>query len=280
MKKLLIIDGMNLYFQMFFGMPSRIINKNGKAIQGVLGFVGALIKIIKMVNPTHFVVLFDGQHENYRTELLPQYKANRVDYNVLEEEKNPFSQLDYVYKALTFMGIKHCEVSELEADDTVASYVDAFQSECEIIISSFDSDFFQLMNNNVKILRYRGEKTIVCDSIFIKEKFNILPCQYVDFKCLTGDNADNIKGAEKVGLKTAASLINEFGNLKNILKNVHKIKKIPIKESILKNANRLKDNYSLIKLKNISKLPFLFDEIEYNYNGITSTEVLIGIGLK
>lgn len=74
MRKLLIVDGLNLYFQMFFGMPPRITNASGKAIQGSLGFVGALIRIIKMTNPTHIVVLFDGQHANYRTELLPEYK--------------------------------------------------------------------------------------------------------------------------------------------------------------------------------------------------------------
>ncbi len=67
--KLLIIDGSNLLFQMFFGMPSRIINKDGKAIQGTLGFVGALLKIIRMTNPTHIAVLFDGECENERREL-------------------------------------------------------------------------------------------------------------------------------------------------------------------------------------------------------------------
>ena len=77
--RLLIIDGHNLLFQMFFGMPSRIVNKDGKAIQGILGFVGALIKLIKMVEPTHVAVLFDGEHENPRAELLDDYKANLID---------------------------------------------------------------------------------------------------------------------------------------------------------------------------------------------------------
>ena len=68
MDKLLIVDGHNLLFQMFYGMPSRIINGQGKAINGVLGFVGALLKIIKIVSPTHIIVLFDGEHENSRTQ--------------------------------------------------------------------------------------------------------------------------------------------------------------------------------------------------------------------
>lgn len=82
---------------MFFGMPSRIINQYGKAIQGTLGFVGAFIKIIKMTNPTHAVIVFDGEHENDRAQLDPEYKANRTDYFTVEEDKNPFSQLPDIY---------------------------------------------------------------------------------------------------------------------------------------------------------------------------------------
>ena len=80
MNRLLIIDGSNLLFQMFFGMPARIVNEQGKAIQGTLGFVGALLKIIRRTEPTHIVVLFDGEHENERSTLDSDYKANRVDY--------------------------------------------------------------------------------------------------------------------------------------------------------------------------------------------------------
>lgn len=88
--KLLIIDGSNLLFQRFFGMPTRIINKDGKAIQGTLGFVGALLKIIRMTEPTHIVVLFAGEHENDRAELESDYKANRVDYSETPEDETPF----------------------------------------------------------------------------------------------------------------------------------------------------------------------------------------------
>ena len=90
MDKLLIIDGSNLLFQMFFGMPSRIINKDGKAIHGTLGFIGALKKIIKMTNPTHLLVLFDGERGSNRSDINAEYKANRPDYSLVEERENPF----------------------------------------------------------------------------------------------------------------------------------------------------------------------------------------------
>ena len=137
-----------------------------------------------------------------------------------------------------------------------------------------------MITDKVSVLRYRGEKTIICTPDYIQEKFGIIPEQYADFKSLTGDNADNIKGADKVGLKTAALLLNEFGNLENILANAESIKKPSVKESIIRNADRLRRNYKIIKLENIAELPFTMEELLYNYNGITTNEVLKGIGLK
>ena len=91
MDKLLIVDGSNLLFQMFYGMPARIVGADGKAIQGTLGFVGALLKIIRMTAPTHVLVVFDGECENPRRELDEDYKGNRPDYSQLPEEDTPFS---------------------------------------------------------------------------------------------------------------------------------------------------------------------------------------------
>ena len=280
MNKLLIIDGSNLLFQMFFGMPSRIINKDGKAIQGTLGFVGALLKIIKMVKPTHTVVLFDGERHNPRTDLDENYKANRMDYDNVPDDENPFTQQSDIYNALDFLGLKHTETTVCETDDVIAAYALKYGAKNEIVISSFDSDFFQLINENVKVLRYRGDNTQIYDVNFFKEKFGILPQLYADYKSLTGDTADNIKGADKIGPKTAAALVNEFGSLENIIANCDKIAKPSVKKSVLENSERIRLNYKLIKLCNCAELPFSFDEIKYNYNGITTTEVLVGIGLK
>ena len=279
-KKLLIVDGSNLLFQMFFGMPSRIVNKQGKAIQGTPGFVGALLKMIGMVKPTHIAVLFDGEHENNRTALDSDYKANRMDYSEVPEEENPFSQLEDIYAALDFIGIKHTETTTCETDDLIAGYALSYGKEIDIIISSWDSDFFQLITDRVSVLRYRGKKTVVCTPEYIKEKLGITPSQYTDFKSLTGDKADNIKGAEKIGLKTAAMLLNEYGTLESLLENAESIKKPSIKESIIRNAEKLRINYKIIKLSNTESLPFSLEELGYNDTGITTNAVLKGIGLK
>ncbi|MDE7222979.1 MAG: hypothetical protein K2O34_04265 [Acetatifactor sp.] len=124
-EKLLLVDGHNLLFQMFYGMPARIVNREGKAIQGTLGFVGALLKIIRRVQPSHVAVIFDGEHENRRRDILEDYKANRPDYSQVPEEENPFSQLPDVYRALQYLGIPYWETEEYETDDEIAAYVHA-----------------------------------------------------------------------------------------------------------------------------------------------------------
>ena len=280
MNKLLIVDGSNLLFQMFFGMPARIVNSQGKAIQGTLGFVGALLKIIRMTSPTHIAVLFDGEHENERTQLDTDYKSNRPDYGEMPEEETPFSQLPDIYAALDFLGIRHTETEDCETDDWIAGYALKFGEEVDIVISSFDSDFFQLITDRVSVLRYRGDKTILCTPAYIREKFDIEPMQYADYKSLTGDASDNIKGADKVGPKTAAALMQEFGSLEGILANAERIKKPSVRDSVLRNAERLRTNYKLIKLDKLEKLPFELEALEYYYNGVTTNEVLKGIGLR
>ena len=295
--KLLIIDGHNLLFQMFFGMPNRIINKDGKAIQGVIGFVGALGKIIKQVEPTHVVVLFDGEHENARRELLPEYKDNREDYSQVPEEENPFVQLPDVYRALDEMGVKHCETQDVETDDVIASYVftyvatsaygdkkhsvipDKHGGEIEIVISSWDSDFFQLISEKVQVLRYRGKCTTICDIAYLKDKFDITPEAYADFKSLVGDTADNIKGATGIGPKTAGALLKRFGSLQEIIERSDEIDKKKVRETVQREQDRLRINYQIIKLNDNAELPFALDELEYSGAERKTNEILAAIHL-
>ena len=282
MNRLLLVDGSNLLFQMFFGMPARIVNQQGKAIQGTLGFVGAFLKIIRRVRPTHIAVLFDGEHKNERSALDPDYKANRVDYSEMPEEESPFSQLGDIYAALDFIEIRHTETTFYETDDIIASYAfdETIRKQTEMIISSWDSDFFQLITDTVSVLRYRGENTVIYTPSTIQERLGITPKQYADFKSLTGDASDNIKGADKVGPKTAAWLLNEFGTLDNLLANAKQIKKPSVRESILRNTEKLQKNYKLIKLSRAAPVPFALHELVYKDTEITTNEVLKGIGLK
>lgn len=280
MKKFLLVDGSNLLFQMFYGMPSRILNKQGKAIQGVLGFTGALIKILRAAEPDHVLAVFDGENEDSRKAIYSGYKSQRTDYRNIPESENPFSQLYDVYTALDFMGIKHFETRDCEADELIAGYALELAKSGKVIISSSDSDFFQLISDRISVLRYSGGAAVFCTPEYVKEKFGIAPEQYADFKALTGDKSDNIKGAEGIGIKTAAGLLGEYGNLENIMENPLSIKKPSVRASIMKNSGRLILSRTVIKLGPLESLPLSAGEFEYSYDGITANEVMTGTGLK
>lgn len=271
---LLIVDGSNLLFQMFYGMPARIMGKSGKPIQGTLGFVGALLKILHMTQPAYAAVLFDGECHNQRKDLDPCYKANRPDYSDIPEEETPFSQLPDIFRALQVMGIPYRETDCCEADDWIAGYALQYGSQMPVTIASQDSDFFQLISDNVKILRYRGQNSLLCGTAYIQEKFGILPEQYADWKAMVGDSADNIRGADKIGPKTAAALLQQFGSLEKILDSTEQVQKPSIRASLQENTQRLICNQKLIRLSGAAELPFSLDEIPYRECGMTTTRIL------
>lgn len=276
----LLVDGSSLLFQMFYGMPARITGKQGRPIQGTLGFVGALLKIVRKLQPTHLAVLFDGETFNPRGELDENYKANREDYSQMPEEETPFSQLPDIYAALDYLAICHRETTECETDDWMASYALGLGREFKMTLMSQDSDFFQLITDKVSVLRYRGDCSALCDPQYIRQKFDIEPSQYADFKCLVGDGSDNIRGADKVGPKTVAALMQQFGSLQNLLDHIEDISKPSVRESIRTNAERLRLNQKLIKLEQKYPVPFSLEAMAYTYRGQTSTEVLTAIGVK
>ena len=278
MKRLLIVDGHNLLFQMFFGMPSRIIGSKGVAIQGVIGFVGAINRLLDTYHPTHLCVMFDGERHNPRKDILEDYKANRTDYSEMPEEENPFTQLPLVYEALDYMGIKHTETTVCETDDVIAAYALKYGMDSEVLISSFDSDYFQLINEKVKIIRYRGKCSVLCDEKYINEKYGISPSLYLDYKCLVGDSSDNIPGIRGIGPKTAAKLVNTFGSLESIIDRCEEIESEKIRLAIKEGEEILKRNMTLIALGGDADIPFTLDEVEFNNPYIRTMEVIREIG--
>ena len=279
MNKLLLVDGSNLLFQMFFGMPARIFNRSGKPVHGTVGFIGALLKIIRMTHPTHVAVLFDGEHENARADLNADYKANRPDYSTVADEDNPFTQLPDIYAAIDNLNIKRAETTVCETDDWISAYALTYGKDTQIVISSFDSDYFQLITDKVSVLRYRGVKTEICTPDYVANRYGVSPSQYADFKSLVGDSSDNIRGADKIGPKTAAALLKEFSTLGNIITNADRIDRPSVRDSVIKNTERLQTNYKLIKLTDGAILPFRLDDLVYAAPASTTTEVLKSTGI-
>ncbi|MDE6407691.1 MAG: hypothetical protein K2K48_04300 [Anaeroplasmataceae bacterium] len=275
MERLLLVDGSNLLFQMFYGMPSRITNKEGKPIQGILGFVGALRKIITATHPTHICVLFDGEHENPRSILYEEYKSNRIDYSSMPLEDTPFSQLPEIYKALDCLKISYKELTDYETDDYIATYTKLYQSQMEIVISSWDSDYFSLIGDKVKIYRYRGKNSYFCDIQYLNDKLHITPNKYIFYKSLVGDSADNIKGVHKVGPVTATKIVNSYSSIEELYNHIDSCRY----QNLLKDAKeQLLLNEKLISFHILNSLPFSVEDLKWNTRDFETNTILKKIG--
>lgn len=220
MKRLVLIDGHNLLFRMFYGIPASIHNKKGVEIKGVIGFIGALKKINIALNATSIAVIFDSEtSKNTNMNLLEDYKSNRPDFTNVPDDENPFTCLPIIKKSLDFLEIPFYEVLLDEADDYIASIASQYKDEFdEIIIVSNDSDFFQLIDDKIFIYVARGKLSKLYDDVAFQEKFHIRPNQYVEYKSLIGDKADNIKGVNGIGKITAENIL-KLGSIDAYLKN-------------------------------------------------------------
>ena len=282
-QKLLIIDGHNLLFQMFHGMPSGIIGKEGTPIHAIIGFVGGLLKIKRMTSPSHIVVIFDGETGSDRSQIYPEYKANRIDYSEVPDCDNPYSQLEDIFKALDYMGIKHFLSTEgAEADDVIAAYATQYGEGMEVIISSSDTDFMQLVNDSVSVLAYRGQNTIIYNPDRVLEKWGVKPECYAEYKSLIGDKSDNIKGIPKIGPKTAVQLITDFGSTEAIIANAISIKKPSIQAAIINHSDTINTNLDLIKLNRLVSMPFNLAEltVAHDFDLLSTNSVMISIGIR
>ena len=179
-----------------------------------------------------------------------------------------------IYAALEELKICYRETENCEADDWISGYAKRCGTQMEVVIASQDSDFFQLITKQVSVLRYRGKSTVICGPAYIREKLGIVPAQYAAYKSLTGDAADHIRGADRIGPKTAAELMNQFGDLQTLLAKTDEISKPSIRRSVLQNAARIRKNYELIRLDGTEELPFGMERLRWEDPGLTTTQVL------
>ncbi len=279
MQRLLIVDGHNLLFQMFFGMPNKIYGAGGTPIHGVIGFVGALGKLISLTEPSHLLVMFDGERNNPRREILECYKAQRPDYSALPDDENPFTQLPYIYRALDYLGIKHKETADCETDDVIAAYARSFSAHGEVYISSFDSDYFQLINENTRVIRYRGTQSQICDRAYMHSKYGIEPEEYLAFKCLVGDTSDNIGGIRGIGPKSAAKIVSALPTVRDMLERPELIENTRHRTAIAEGKDILIRNELLIRLDGEADMPIAEDELTYSGYYPRTMDVIRGIGL-
>ncbi len=264
-ERLLLIDGHNLLFRMFYGMPDNFYSPEGVKYNALYGFVCAIDKVLRMVQPTHVFVSFDSPDCGDRRELDEAYKANRPDYSEMAPEECPFTQLPAIYAALTHMNVPFAEIHGCEADDVIASYAMQCAADYDIVIMSTDRDYWQLVSEQVSILNYHGFDSTLVTPPTVRQKYGVEPSQFADWKCLVGDKSDNIVGVPGVGPKNAAALLAKFGSLEFLMEHIDEIERPAIRRAVGEARERLLLNRRLILLDGNAPLPCPTDELRLNY---------------
>ena len=261
MSHLLLIDGHNLLFKMFFGMPE-IRGRDGMKVQAVVGFASAMRKVISLCRPSHMLVLFDSEECGDRRQMCPDYKANRPDYSAMDPDDCPFTQLPYIYRLLEQMEIPHAEVHGCEADDMIASYaLQCSEMGWTVLIMSTDKDYYQLIRENITVMLYRGFDSSFVTPDVVFQKYGVYPDRFADHKCLVGDKSDNISGVPGIGNKRAADLLNRYGTLEGILAHAEEVTPVKIREALLASGDLLTRNRQLILLDKSAPLPYAPDTL-------------------
>ena len=276
MDTFLIIDGNNLLFQMFYGMPSKVYNKSGETIHATIGFISFVLKQVKFYNASKVCVVFDSDCSEERKEEYCEYKSNRfTDWDSLEKDEVPFFEEEKIKKCLDFLEIKYVDSLNMEADDLIASITSLFARDNKVIISSFDSDFFQLIDDNVSVLRYRGKASVVFDKNTFIEKMGFSPEKYLFYKSLVGDNSDNIKGVKGIGKVRASKIVNSCTDFDDFFNRKDQF----LPKSIILDENSKKiyeRNEKLIKLQYRDSVKYAIEEFNYDLEKInlTNSQVL------
>lgn len=255
-KRLLLIDGHNLLFRMFYGMPDEFYTSGGVKFNAVYGFGTALSRVIGMIKPTHMFVAFDSPECGDRRQLDEAYKANRPDFSDAEPNDCPFTQLPAIYAMLDKMGVPYREIHGCEADDVLSSYARALADKMDVVIMSTDKDYWQLISESVSVLNYRGYDSSLVTPHTVETKFGVRPEQFADFKCLVGDKSDNIVGVPGVGPKRAAELLCRFGTIEGIYENLGEVEREATRRALESSRERMELNRRLICLSGGAPLPY------------------------
>ncbi|MFH1423610.1 MAG: 5'-3' exonuclease H3TH domain-containing protein, partial [Candidatus Nealsonbacteria bacterium] len=230
MKKLVLIDGHALVHRAFHALPPTMSSPNGVPTNAVYGFVSVLIKTIKDINPDYIVATFDLAGPTFRHEEFAEYKAHR--------EKAPdelHTQVPLVKEILGAFGIPVYEKEGFEADDLIGSIAEITkkQKDIQTIIATGDLDTLQLIQDDkvvVLTLKKGVTDTILYTQDEVEKRYGLKPEQMADFKGLKGDPSDNIPGVPGIGEKTASQLIQSFGSIENLYKEIEILKENPEKK--------------------------------------------------
>ena len=245
-KRLLLIDGHSMAYRAFFALPAEnFTTASGQHTNAIYGFATMLISLLKEEKPTHIAVAFDVSRKTFRTEIFPEYKANRA--KTPDEFR---SQMSYLHELVESFGITQFEREGFEADDIIATIAKQAEADgFEVAICTGDRDSFQLVNDKTTVLYpKRGVSEMArMTPAAVEEKYMLTPAQYPDFAALRGDPSDNLPSVPGVGEKTAAKWIIEYGSLKELLNKADQVAG-KAGESLRANLDSIAKNRELTQL--------------------------------
>ncbi|WP_372990956.1 DNA polymerase I [Sulfitobacter sp.] len=255
-----LIDGSAFIFRAYHALPPLTRKSDGLPIGAVAGFCNMLQRYVEGNHgpdaPTHVAVIFDKGSHTFRNDMYDLYKANR---EAMPEDLRP--QIPLTRDATEAFNIACKEKEGYEADDiiaTLAVQARAAGGRCTIISS--DKDLMQLVGDGVEMLDAMKNKTIDREGVF--EKFGVYPERVVDVQALAGDSVDNVPGAPGIGIKTAALLINEYGDLDALLDRAEEIKQPKRRQTLIDNADQIRLSRKLVQLDEDTPLDFTLDDLE------------------
>ncbi len=242
-----LIDGSGYIFRAFHALPPLTRPSDGLPVGAVHGFCAMLWKLIRESKtseaPTHIAVIFDAGRETFRNKIYPEYKAHRPP---APEELVP--QFPLIRDAVKAFNVASIELDGFEADDLIATYArDVVNAGGDVTIVSSDKDLMQLIRPGVVMLDGMKAKKIGPDEV--REKFGVAPDKVIDVQALAGDSTDNVPGVPGIGVKTAAELIGEYGDLDTLLARAGEIKQPKRREKLIEFAEQARISRELVTLK-------------------------------
>ena len=255
-----LIDGSAFIFRAYHALPPLTRRSDGLPIGAVAGFCNMLWKYIQdgsgPQQATHVAVIFDHSAQTFRNEIYPLYKANRPE---LPEDLRP--QFPLTREATRAFNIACIEIEGFEADDIIASLsCQARDAGGRVTIISSDKDLMQLVGGGVEMMDPIKNKPIGPDEV--REKFGVGPDRVVDVQALAGDSIDNVPGAPGIGIKTAAQLIEEYGDLETLLARAGEIKQPKRRQTLIDFADQIRISKRLVELDCGMELDFTLDTLE------------------
>ncbi len=252
-RHLYLIDGSGFIFRAFHALPP-LTRPDGTPVGAVLGFCNMLTKLLDGTDCDGIAVIFDAGRKTFRNDLYPEYKAQRP-----EPPPELIPQFALVRQATEAFNVKGIDAANYEADDLIATYArQANEAGIEVTIVSSDKDLMQLVRQGVGMLDPIKAKPIGPAEVF--EKFGVAPEKVIEVQALAGDSVDNVPGVPGIGIKTAAQLITEYGDLDTLLARAGEIKQPKRRETLLANADKARISRDLVRLKDdVPDAPALAD---------------------